>query len=237
MTYRVRNLAVAIGLTLVAMLLTLFYVTNYKRSVQQGEAQVQVYVSAGDVEQGTAGADLAGALETARVPRRSVVPGAISSPDQIRGLVVAAPLFAGEQVSLRRFSDPAAQGIRAQLKGTMRAVQVPGDANQLLAGTLHAGDRVDLVASLRVDPEQTEHAVRIVLRDVAVLAASSEGASRVPSGTPASVILAVTDTQVQRLFYVLKNADWTLQLRPVVDAADSAERVDSLTTVLNGGRR
>jgi hypothetical protein len=51
------------------------------------------------------------------------------------------------------------------------------------------------------------------------------------------VILAVTDTQVQRLFFVLKNADWTMELRPVVDAADSAERIETLDSVLREGVR
>ena len=31
MTYRIRNILIAVGLALVAMLLTLFYITNYKR--------------------------------------------------------------------------------------------------------------------------------------------------------------------------------------------------------------
>jgi len=34
MTYRLRNVAIAVGLALVAMLLTLFYVSNYRRTVQ-----------------------------------------------------------------------------------------------------------------------------------------------------------------------------------------------------------
>ena len=50
------------------------------------------------------------------------------------------------------------------------------------------------------------------------------------------MILAVSDTQVQRLFFVLRNADWTLELRPVVNAADSGERVDTINSVLGGGR-
>jgi hypothetical protein len=49
------------------------------------------------------------------------------------------------------------------------------------------------------------------------------------------VIVAVTDTQVQRLYFVMKNADWTLELRPAVDAADSPERLDSLQSVLESG--
>lgn len=239
MTYRIRNIVVAVGLALLAMMLTLFYVTNYKRSVQKDASSVSVYVAARDIVPGTSGDDLVKgkALRVETVRRRDVVPGAISSPDQIAGLVVGTPLYAGEQVSLRRFSDVNAQGIRAQLKGTMRAVQLAGDPNQLLAGTLQAGDRVDLVANLRLNSDQAAAATRIVLRDLLVLTGPSDGGrvSTAPEGAD-SVILAISDTQVQRLFFVMRNADWTLQLRPVVNAADSGDRVDTLNTVLGEGR-
>jgi len=239
MTYRIRNIVVAVGLALVAMMLTLFYVTNYKRSVQKDATSVQVYVAARDVTAGAAGTDMVKGhqlkLETVR--RSDVVPGAISSPDQIDGLVLSAPLYAGEQVTLRRFSDVAAQGIRAQLKGTMRAVQLAGDPNQLLTGTLQAGDHVDIVANLRLNSQSSAAATRIVLRDLTILTSPTE-TSKLSSGSTGgqSVILAVSDTQVQRLFYVLKNADWSLELRPVVNAADSRERIDTLNTVLGEGR-
>ena len=58
MTYRIRNILIAIGLALVAMLLTLFYVTNYKRSVQHSTTGVSVYVAARDITAGTPGADI-----------------------------------------------------------------------------------------------------------------------------------------------------------------------------------
>jgi hypothetical protein len=48
-------------------------------------------------------------------------------------------------------------------------------------------------------------------------------------------VLAVTDTQVQKLYFVLKNAEWTFELRPVVDAADSSERMESLNSVVLDG--
>lgn len=239
MTYRIRNILIAVGLALVAMMLTLFYVTNYKRSVQKSAASVSVYVAARDIPSGTAGADIVKGheLKAETVQRRDVVPGAISSPDQIASLVTTAPVYAGEQVTVRRFSDVAAQGIRSQLKGTMRAVQVAGDPNQLLAGTLQAGDHVDLVANLRLNSQSTAAATRIVLRDLTVLTPPSD-TSKLSQGSSgsSSVILAVTDTQVQRLFFVMKNADWTLELRPVVNAADSSERIDTLNTVLGEGR-
>jgi Flp pilus assembly protein CpaB len=239
MTYRIRNVLVAVGLALVAMMLTLFYVTNYKRSVQKDSQSVQVYVAARDVTAGTSGADIVKShqLRLVAVQRKDVVPGAISSPDQISNLVASGPLYAGEQVTVRRFSDVAAQGIRSQLKGTMRAVQVAGDPNQLLSGTLQPGDHIDIVANLRLNNQSTAAATRIVLRDLTVLTSPSSGSKLSESSNGSdSVILAVSDTQVQRLFFVLKNADWTLELRPVVNAADSGERIDTLNTVLGEGR-
>jgi Flp pilus assembly protein CpaB len=239
MTYRIRNILIAVGLALVAMMLTLFYVTNYKRSVQKDSQSVQVYVAARDVAAGTSGADIVKShqLRLVTVQRKDVVPGAISNPDQISNLVAGGPLYAGEQVTVRRFSDVAAQGIRSQLKGTMRAVQIAGDANQLLSGTLQTGDHVDIVANLRLNNQSSAAATRIVLRDLTVLTTPSSSAKLSGSSNGSdSVILAVSDTQVQRLFFVLKNADWTLELRPVVNAADSGERIDTLNTVLGEGR-
>jgi len=238
MTYRIRNVAIAIGLALVAMLLTLFYVVNYRRTVQHGQATVQVYVAARNIPAGTAGTAIAhgNALKTTSIPRRSVVPGAISDPNQVASLVLTQPLYEGEQVTLRRFSDVKSEGVIGQLKGNQRAVQVAGDPTQMLSGTLKAGDHVDLVANLSVDATPGGHATRIVLRDLTVLQAGGDAAST-PAGqqSNSSVILEVTDNQVQRLFYVMKNAEWTFELRPAVDASDSPERLDSLQSVLQSG--
>ena len=240
MTYRIRNIFIAVGLALVALLLTLFYVSNYKRSVQHSTKGVAVYVATHDVAVGTSGADVAkqSDLRIETVQQRDVVPGAISSPQQVSGLVVSTPIFSGEQVSLRRFSDAAAQGIRSQLKGTLRAVQIAGDPNQLLAGTLQAGDHVDIVANIRLDANSTAAATKIVLRDITVLTAPSDpGAGKVSTGSGSlSAILAVTDSQAQKLFFVMKNADWTFELRPVIGAADNGDQLTTLNAVLGAGR-
>jgi Flp pilus assembly protein CpaB len=238
MTYRIRNIVIAVGLALLAMMLTLFYVTNYKRSVQKGQSSVQVYVASKDLTAGSSGADLvkSHAFRVETIARNDVVPGAISSPDQVANLVLSAPVYAGEQVTLRRFSDAAAEGIRSQLKGTLRAVELVGDPNQLLAGTLQTGDHVDLVANLHQQGGSGSNVTKIVLRDLTVLTPPPDTSKigGAGGGGTSSATLAVTDTQVQRLFFVLKNADWTLELRPVVNAVDSNDRSDDLGTVMRG---
>jgi Flp pilus assembly protein CpaB len=122
----------------------------------------------------------------------------------------------------------------------MRAVQIAGDVNQTLAGTLHTGDHVDLVANVKVGDASSQRSIaRIVLRNLRVLHAPDAGQLGAklssPSGDGTSVLLAVTDTQVQKLFYVTKNDDWTLELRPVVKATDSPETVETQKTIVEDG--
>ena len=149
MTYRLRNITIAIALALVAALLTSFYVSNYQRNVRADETNVAVWVAARDIPAGTTGAGAVqkGFLTKSEIVRRSVVPGAISDPEQLAGLVSSDKVLAGEQVTSRRFVAPSERGIHAQLKGVQRAISIPGDKDQLLVGTLEDGDHVDLVAT------------------------------------------------------------------------------------------
>jgi len=144
-------------------------------------------------------------------------------------------------VSTRRFRTAAEQGIRAQLKGNLRALQLAGDDHQLLNGTLKDGDRVDVVASIQLGGQLQKSATRVVLRDLLVLKAPETtrigGKLGSNPNEPFSVMLAVTDSQAQKLFYVTENGKWTLELRPVSDAADSPESVDTAATVLGDGLR
>ena len=241
MTYRLRNIIVAVSLALVAALLTSFYVSNYQRSVRKGEANVAVFVAAKDIPVGTAGAELARgrSLKKTEVAKRSVVPGSITDPAQLDQLVASQQILAGEQVTTRRFATPTEQGVSAQLKGTMRAIQVPGDSNQLLAGTLKAGDRIDVVASLKLGGAQEFTATRIVLRDIEVLEAPTGGTTDVELAGESnlSALLAVTDTQVQKLFHVMTHAQWSFQLRPGIKSADSSESVAYERSLLTDGLR
>ncbi len=256
MTYRVRNIGIAVALAAVAALLTSFYVTNYKRHVQRGEDHVTVLVAKHDIPAGTAGSDVVGELSATEVPRRSVVPGAISSPDEIKDKVASQQTFAGEQVTASRFTPVAQTGVHGQLMGTMRAFQIEGDGNQTLAGTLRDGDHIDIVATFnykwvdfhggRSSSSDTLTASRVVLRDIKVLKAPAGPApgSKLTGGMDQKfpVLLAVTDSQAQKLLFITGNAStdsrisaWSLQLRPIVHAADSPDHVDRVSTILLDG--
>lgn len=241
MTYRVRNIVVAVGLALVAMLLTTFYVTNYKRHVRQSESTATVYVAKKDIPVGTPGGDLLkqGFIGTEQVVQRTVVPGAISNPDQVQSLITTDAIYSGEQVSLRRFADHAEQGVRSQLHGPLRALSLPGTSDELLAGTLRDGDHVDVIANLKVGDCTTCYAVRDIAQDVLVLQAptAAAGAHVGSSSNAASVVLAVSDAaQEQKIWYAVENsAGWTLALRPVANATNPSIDVESIASMLRDG--
>lgn len=243
MTYRVRNIGIAIALAIVAALLTTFYVTNYKRNVQQGEEMVPVYVAAKNIDIGTPGSELSSSklLKVEHVPRRSVVPGAISEPEQIAQWVAVEGIYAGEQISTNRFRAAEEQGIRAQLKGNLRAIQIPGGEAELLVGTLKSGDRVDVVGTWLFPETSQNHVSRTVLRDLLVLKApeSNQLQSKIGSNpnSPFQVMLAMTDAQAQKFWWIVENGKWSLEMRPVTDPTDTPDSYENSGSLLADGLR
>ena len=247
-TNRLWQIVAAVGLALLAVLLTTFYVTNYKRHVQHAEAQVTVLVAAKDIPVDTQGSDLLSGtwLTKLTVPRREVVPGSITSPQQLRNLIATQPIYAGEQVTTRRFGTPAERGVRAQIKGTQRVIEVDGDAHQVLAGTLRAGDHVDIVGAWEAQdnsPNSTgpigdPRVTRVFIRDSLVLSAPAAPgkAGGIGTSNAFSVQLRLTDAETQRLEWMYAHGkNWRLEIRPAVQAVTSPRWHDTGATLLKDG--
>ena len=234
MTYRLRNIVIAVVLAAFAALLTMMYVTSYEKRVQNGEEDVSVLVATSDIPAGISGAAAMARVEERMVAQRNVAPGAVSEKNQLSEFVVSQPIYAGEQVSRQRFSSSSEIGVRSSLTGNMRAVALSGDGVQLLADTLRAGDRVDLVASLKISEDKDASATEVLKP------AGATGNKRLDNAAgrnQLSVLLAVSDTQTQKLLHVQRHGEWTLQLRPVVDAVDSPESLETNSTILRDGLR
>lgn len=247
MNYRVRNIGIAVALAALAAILTSVYVVNYKRHVQHGEGKVTVLVAARDIPAGTSGADVIDQhmLKQETVPRKAIVAGAISSPDQLSQYIATADVYEGEQVTSRRFSPPQEQGIRAQIKGTQRAYQLEGDQHQLLAGTLKAGDHVDVVGTWEVDSGGLSNGPkvsRVIVRNLLVLTppaapATGGNAALAASQDSAYAQLRATDFQTSKLIWIQKNSvddgnGWHLALRAPSGSLDSPNVVNDARTLL-----
>lgn len=238
-TYDIRTFLLPGVLALAAAALTLFYIAHaHSKPVQSAPAAgAAVYVATGDIAAGTAGAEAAHSLRLVHVPAADVVDGAVTNPAQLAGHVATATTFKGQQVTLRSFAGAAAQGTAGQLTGDYRAVALAGDPTQVLAGIVKTGDHVDVVASVKSPDGQTTYG-RTVARNLLVLnAPSSPGSGGITGGSQTyTATLRATDGQAQTVFYVTKNGDWALELRPALNAKSTTLGVTTVDSIVRAGR-
>lgn len=236
---RLRNLALPIGLAVLAAVLVGLYVISYRNSVNHGADLEKVLVAARDIPAGTDGASVAGGgyLKEQTVPHRAVVPGAIVTAAPLTSLVVSGTIYKGQQVTLRQFKPIAQGGIFAKFSGKERVVVVPGDPNQLLAGTASDGDHVDVVANAKYSVSGFNRATtRVILQNLLVLkAASGSGSGGVGGAQTATATLVMTDKQSETMLWALKNASWYLVLRPTATPRNSKPGLETLYSFLSRG--
>ena len=156
-----------------------FYVVSYRNSVTHGAALVKVLVASRDIPAGTDGSAIAGGgyLKSQTVPRRAVVPGSIASAAPLTSKITSGPIYQGQQVTLRQFVPVSQGGIFAKFSGNERIVVVPGDPNQLMAGTLSEAIHVDVSARSSTTSARTARLARGP-RNVIVLEAPDEARRR-----------------------------------------------------------
>jgi Flp pilus assembly protein CpaB len=221
---RIRNLGAAGGLALVAAILTMLYVTRAQGSTRAASVgSAPVLVATRDLTIGTSfsSALASGAIAVEHVPATALAAGSLATTRLPRGQVVVQPIYKGEQVTTKRLGPSGLQGFRSALHGSLRAIAVPGDPRQLLAGTLERGDHVDLVVNDKLD--QRHPKTRVALRDLIVLQAPGDSAeARNPNDPTLSATVQLTDQQVQVLWWAVKNGDWSFVLRPSARGGVSA---------------
>ena len=236
---RVRNLALPLGLAAAAAILIGIYVISYRNSVTHGAGLVKVMVATRDIPAGTDGSTIAGGgyLKAQTVPRRSVVPGSITSAAPLTSKVTSAPIYQGEQITLRQFVPIAQGGIFAEFSGNQRVVVVPGDPNQMLAGTVQEGDHVDVVVTAKYHIGDLARATsRVALRNLLVLKAPDDTKQASVGGAPTTATtLVMTDRQAQTMAWAMKQGSWFFVLRPTNKPLNSSPTVETLFSILGRG--
>ena len=236
---RLRNLALPLALATLAAVLVGIYVISYRNSVTHGAGLVKVLVASRDIPAGTEGSTIAGGgyLTTQTIPRRAVAPGSITSAAAVTSLITGNQIYKGQQVSLRQFVPITQGGIFAKFSGTQRIVVIPGDPNQLLAGTVSDGDRVDVVATTKYHVSSlTRVSTRVVLHNLLVFKAP-EGAksSSVGGTTTTTATFVMTDREAQTFGWAMKEATWFLVLRPTNHPRDSRANLETVFSFLARG--
>jgi Flp pilus assembly protein CpaB len=223
LSYSSRKLAIAVTLAVAAAALMVIYGAQARANGAKTASDEAVLVATRDIPLGTPASEITGGgwVTATRLPAGSIAAGALTSVAQLTHLVAVQPTYSGEQITLRRFGRVQQQGLPSELGGSFRIFELSGSATQLLAGTLQRGNRVDVVGSIRLPESGQTHVAAVLLRNLLVVQAPSGAkSSGVSSQDTLSAQLQLTPLQAQRLFWLTKNGDWSLLLRPSAGARD-----------------
>jgi hypothetical protein len=78
----------------------------------------------------------------------------------------------------------------------------------------------------------TCHVSRVIVRNVLVLGTSGELGSLGRSSSLVPVQLRLSDAEAEQVFWMTKNGEWSLVLRPVVRPRSSTQGYDSARSIL-----
>jgi Flp pilus assembly protein CpaB len=228
MNYSVRNIIIAGGLALVAVVAVLLYTSSVRDKARQDQHRVLVLVASRDIAPGTTGKQVIDQhlLVPKAVVQTDEIPGALTSLTGLENLVVSQTIYHAQQVPSAVFEEPLSTGTSLQIRATERAMSIPVDPDTGLIGTLKDGDHVDVLIALSGDnggPAFT----RPLLKNVVVLTAPTSG--------DAHALVKVTDVEAAKLLYAQSFEKVWLVERPQVQAQDSPTALETASTILFDG--
>ncbi len=131
-------------------------------------------------------------------PIASLPEGALTNPKDLEGKVVAVRLYKGEPILPPKLSGGDAGSLSALLPVGMRAAAVRVDDVVGVAGFIHPGDIVDVIATVRQEGSNSQTSSKIILQAIKVLAVGKELDHR-SKGTdkvvPATVATLMVDAE------------------------------------------
>jgi len=229
----------------IAGVLILVYVAQYRNSVKAEATPVTVLVAKRAIPKGTSGVVIASTslYSATTVAQSRLVDGAYSDPASLQGQVAVRDIYAGSQLTAGDFA-PASSNLATSLTPHERIVSIPLDSAHGLLGQLQVGDHVDVYAGFTVIPVdargvplsggQARPVMRLIVANAPVATISSKK-SAISGGTGTSnVNLKVSDTEAAELAFAADNGKLWLTLRPSSGAAPTAPNIVTMETLLLG---
>jgi pilus assembly protein CpaB len=207
-----------IAAAVLAGLILLLYLNQYRRSVKTVAEPVTVLVAKQLIQQGTAG-DVVGTnkwFQTSSIPKGQVQVGALTDPASLVGRVAAKDIYAGQQFTAADFA-PGQHQILTKLPANMRAIAVPVDAAHGIVSELVPGDHVDVYAALNVDRGVggTVPVIKMLVGDALVLEVPKKQAAGVAGGaTQSNIVLRATAPDAAEFAFTADNGKLWIVLRP-----------------------
>lgn len=208
-------------------------------SVRVATHLVPVVVAARDIDAYSEITPMSVRME--EVPAGAVTADTLRSLDEAAGKYARTAILAGTPVRKANLATAGGHGLlAAQLTDMkapeMRAFAIPYTPDTAVAGRITPGDRVDVVAAVRVESASgTVSMAKIIAAGVEVLDVTQQSAT---ADTKQTVVVAVTPAQAEDIAYALVAGSVRLALNPYnsdLTAATSTHGVTGATFLASHG--
>lgn len=258
MNYSIRNIVIAGGLALLAVVLFVIYGQNVEQSAQTKASYVWVASAATDIPAGTtlAAALKSGQITQAKVIQQYAVPSYIPVKENkvadaftvYSGQVLDRSYQAGEQISSKSIGTESAAAPTIRIDKTERLMHISVSNDNGLVGSLSDGDHVDVIGILSFQDAKTGTSgtlIRPILRDVEIVSIdpghAAKGALTGGAGDGSQLVsLKLTDNDINKMVFLASGTNGTkfwLSLRPQGGRARNSKiyGVETLATMVFDG--
>jgi Flp pilus assembly protein CpaB len=227
LTTRRGTIILGVAAAVLAAIVLLVYLNQYRNSVNTNAQPVSVLVAKSLIQKGTPGniVGSTGLFQVSSIPRNQVKTGAFVDPKTLAGKVAVADVYPGQQITADDFVVGGGS-LTQNLARDQRAVVVPLDSPAEVGGQIAAGDRVDVWVAFSAQGANgvSRPIVREVMQDIYVMNAGGT--------TGGSVTIRATPKQAGELIYASQNAKIWLVLRPAIASKNTKPPVISANDLL-----
>lgn len=197
MNKKLAAIVAAIVLALLGIVALVSYVNNADDRALENVDLVTVLRVTEQIDPLASAADVQGKVEAVEIPKIAIVPGALTSLDEVADLVTAGPLVPGDQLTAAKFVKPEQAVGEITLPKGMQELTIPLAGARIVGGALIAGDRVGVFITYG---EKTANPINqlLLLRVQGVVA--EDGTAGEPMLT-----FAVSTTKAQALVNAMEN--------------------------------
>lgn len=223
------SLLVGGAAALLAGVVLLVYLHNYRNSVNSSTATAPVLVAKQLIPKGTSGDIIASTeqYQVAELPKSQFKDGAVTDPATLTGRVALTDIYPRQQLSAADFSVTPVDTLGNHITGGERAIAIPMDASHGMVGQIGNGDHIDIYVGLnRLGPTGTQPVIKLLMADVTVL--------RAPLAGGAIYTLKASTHQAAVLAYAADNGRMWFVLRPPSGARTVIPGYVSMQTLLLG---
>ncbi|MCG9480156.1 MAG: Flp pilus assembly protein CpaB, partial [Actinomycetia bacterium] len=156
MKLRIVILIIAIILGVVAVVAVLGYINSIRDTVEEEVEKVEILVAAQNIPKDSTVESLVAneSVVLEAVPRKYLANGVLTSLENYKGYVVAAPINEGEQITTTNFIKPEDIGLSFMVPEDMVAISIPVDDVIGVSNLINVGDHVNVIGTFQPTEEE-----------------------------------------------------------------------------------